>query len=145
MPRGGPTSHIYFSQRLRLHYVDWGNPDAPPMILIHGGRDHCRNWDWIAEALRTGAQGMVDDMDANHGRPWGFPLQEIETRVLLWSCELDRSVPPAMGEYLARMIPDCEATLVSDAGHLWTLVHLHEVLEVVTGVGSHRGSQHEVM
>ncbi|MFM8355962.1 MAG: hypothetical protein ACKOBM_13800, partial [Gammaproteobacteria bacterium] len=21
----GPTSHVYFSQRLRLHYVDWGN------------------------------------------------------------------------------------------------------------------------
>ena len=21
----GPTSHAYFSQRLRLHYVDWGN------------------------------------------------------------------------------------------------------------------------
>ena len=48
----GPTSHSYFSQRLRLHYVDWGNPDAPPMILIHGGRDHCRNWDWVAEAFR---------------------------------------------------------------------------------------------
>ncbi len=26
----GPTSRIYFSQRLRLHYVDWGNPEAPP-------------------------------------------------------------------------------------------------------------------
>ena len=22
----GPTSRTYFSQRLRLHYVDWGNP-----------------------------------------------------------------------------------------------------------------------
>ena len=44
----GPTSHTYFSQRMRLHYTDWGNPDAPPMILIHGGRDHCRNWDWVA-------------------------------------------------------------------------------------------------
>jgi len=21
----GPTSRVYFSQRLRLHYVDWGN------------------------------------------------------------------------------------------------------------------------
>ena len=27
-----PASHTYFSQRLRLHYVDWGNPDAPPLI-----------------------------------------------------------------------------------------------------------------
>ena len=48
----GPTSHSYFSQRLRLHYVDWGNADAPPLLLVHGGRDHCRNWDWLAEALR---------------------------------------------------------------------------------------------
>ena len=48
----GPTSRIYFSQRLRLHYVDWGNPGAPPLLLVHGGRDHCRNWDWLAAALR---------------------------------------------------------------------------------------------
>ena len=47
----GPTSRIYFSQRLRLHYVDWGNPEAPPLLLVHGGRDHCRNWDWLAAAL----------------------------------------------------------------------------------------------
>src|SRR4029450_4968925 len=51
--RPGPTSHTYFSQRLRLHYVDWGNPDRPPLLLIHGGRDHCRNWDWTAAALRA--------------------------------------------------------------------------------------------
>ena len=43
----GPTSHIYFSQRLRLHYVDWGNEEKPALLLIHGGRDHCRNWDWV--------------------------------------------------------------------------------------------------
>ena len=46
-----PSSHSYFSQRLRLHYVDWGNPDAPPLVLVHGGRDHCRNWDWLAQRL----------------------------------------------------------------------------------------------
>ena len=30
----GPTSRIFFSQRLRLHYADWGNPDAPPLLLL---------------------------------------------------------------------------------------------------------------
>ena len=49
----GPTSHYFFSQRLKLHYVDWGNPAAPLMILVHGGRDHCRNWDWTALDLRS--------------------------------------------------------------------------------------------
>ncbi|MFM6830414.1 MAG: alpha/beta fold hydrolase [Novosphingobium sp.] len=48
----GPTSNTFISQRLRLHYVDWGNTDKPPLLLVHGGRDHCRSWDWTAEALR---------------------------------------------------------------------------------------------
>ena len=29
----GPISRAYFSQRLRLHYVDWGNPEKPPLLL----------------------------------------------------------------------------------------------------------------
>lgn len=48
----GPTSNTFISQRQRLHYVDWGNADKPPLLLVHGGRDHCRSWDWTAEALR---------------------------------------------------------------------------------------------
>jgi pimeloyl-ACP methyl ester carboxylesterase len=48
----GPTSQSFISQRLRLHFVDWGNAEKPPLLLIHGGRDHCRSWDWTAEALR---------------------------------------------------------------------------------------------
>src|SRR3546814_18921009 len=47
------TSRTYVSQHLRLHLVDWGNPDAPPPPLLHGGRDHCRNWDWVALELRS--------------------------------------------------------------------------------------------
>jgi pimeloyl-ACP methyl ester carboxylesterase len=48
----GPTSHFFYSQRLKLHYVDWGNHDAPIAILLHGGRDHCRSWDFAALDLR---------------------------------------------------------------------------------------------
>ena len=47
----GPTSQTFISQRLRLNYVDWGNRDAPPLVLVHGGRDHARSWDWVAEDL----------------------------------------------------------------------------------------------
>ena len=28
-----------FSQRLRLHYVNWGNEEAPPLLMIHGVDD----------------------------------------------------------------------------------------------------------
>jgi len=62
----GPTSHSYISQRLRLHYVDWGNPTAPPLILVHGGRDHCRNWDWVAQDLRRDYHVIAPDL-RGHG------------------------------------------------------------------------------
>jgi pimeloyl-ACP methyl ester carboxylesterase len=65
-PSHGPTSHSFISQRLRLHYVDWGNPSAPPLILLHGGRDHCRNWDWVARDLRSDYHIIAPDL-RGHG------------------------------------------------------------------------------
>jgi pimeloyl-ACP methyl ester carboxylesterase len=66
----GPTSRIYFSQRLRLHYVDWGNPEAPPLLLVHGGRDHCRNWDWVAGALRPDWHVLAPDLRGHGDSQW---------------------------------------------------------------------------
>lgn len=68
--RPGPTSHIYFSQRIRLHYVDWGNHDAPPLVLVHGGRDHCRNWDWVAEELRQDWHVIAPDLRGHGDSEW---------------------------------------------------------------------------
>jgi pimeloyl-ACP methyl ester carboxylesterase len=62
----GPTSHSFMSQRLRLHYVDWGNTAAPPLILVHGGQDHCRNWDWVAQDLRRDWHVIAPDL-RGHG------------------------------------------------------------------------------
>jgi pimeloyl-ACP methyl ester carboxylesterase len=66
----GPTSHSFFSQRLRLHYVDWGNADKPPLLLLHGGRDHCRNWDWTAEALRDQWHIIAPDLRGHGDSQW---------------------------------------------------------------------------
>jgi len=66
----GPTSHTFFSQRLRLHYVDWGNRDKPPLLLVHGGRDHCRNWDWVAEALRDEWHIIAPDLRGHGDSQW---------------------------------------------------------------------------
>jgi pimeloyl-ACP methyl ester carboxylesterase len=66
----GPTSRIYFSQRLRLHYVDWGNAGAPPLILVHGGRDHCRNWDWVGENLRRDWHIIAPDLRGHGDSAW---------------------------------------------------------------------------
>ncbi|WP_232493826.1 alpha/beta fold hydrolase [Novosphingobium kaempferiae] len=66
----GPTSNRFVSQRLRLHYVDWGNADAPPLILQHGGRDHCRSWDWVAEELRRDWHVICPDLRGHGDSEW---------------------------------------------------------------------------
>ena len=70
LPKRGPTSRTFFSQRLRLHYVDWGNEDAPPLLLVHGGQDHCRNWDWVAEELRRDYHIIAPDLRGHGDSAW---------------------------------------------------------------------------
>ena len=66
----GPTSHSYFSQRLRLHYLDWGNPGAPPLLLMHGNRDHAHNWDWTAERLQDRYHIIAPDLRGHGDSQW---------------------------------------------------------------------------
>jgi pimeloyl-ACP methyl ester carboxylesterase len=66
----GPTSHSFISQRLRLHYADWGNAAAPPLLLVHGGRDHCRSWDWVAQELAKDWHVIAPDLRGHGDSAW---------------------------------------------------------------------------
>ena len=65
-----PTSHYYISQRLKLHYVDWGNSNKPLLALIHGGSDHARTWDWVARALRDDYHVIAPDLRGHGDSEW---------------------------------------------------------------------------
>ncbi len=66
----GPTSNSFISQRLRLHYLDWGNADAPPLLLLHGGRDHARSWDWVAAQLKDDWHVIAPDWRGHGDSAW---------------------------------------------------------------------------
>lgn len=36
---------------LQLHYRDWGSPQNPPVLLLHGAAMHARTWDHFAAAM----------------------------------------------------------------------------------------------
>lgn len=83
MTIAGPTSQSFISQRLRLHYVDWGNEDAPPLILQHGGRDHCRSWDWVAQELRHDWHVIAPDLRGHGDSAWS-PDGDYTTQAYLY-------------------------------------------------------------
>ncbi|MDX1383103.1 MAG: alpha/beta hydrolase [Thermoanaerobaculia bacterium] len=68
----GPASQFYISQRLRLHYLDWGNQDKPLLLLIHGGRDHAHNWDWVARRLRQDYHVVAPDLRGHGDSAWAI-------------------------------------------------------------------------
>ncbi len=61
-----PEQHFYDSQRLCLAYWAWGDPANPPLICLHGGRDHSRSWDRIANALSDRYYVVAQDL-SGHG------------------------------------------------------------------------------
>ena len=56
-----------------------------------------------------------------HVRQWGFDLADITIPVLLPHGRQDMFVPFGHGEWLAAHIPDVEARLLDDDGHLTLL------------------------
>ena len=78
--RDNPTSHSYFSQRLRLHYLDWGNDAAPDLLLVHGVHDHCHSWDWLAQSLRERFHVVAPDLRGHGDSEWtlGSPYTYLE-------------------------------------------------------------------
>jgi pimeloyl-ACP methyl ester carboxylesterase len=68
--RATPTSHRYFSQRLRLHYLDWGNAGATDLLLLHGVQDHCHSWDWFADAFADRFHVVAPDLRGHGDSEW---------------------------------------------------------------------------
>jgi pimeloyl-ACP methyl ester carboxylesterase len=65
-----PVSHYYYSDRLKLQFWDWGRDDKPPLLLVHGGLDHARNWDWVARSLRAHFHVYAMDLRGHGNSAW---------------------------------------------------------------------------
>ncbi len=67
-----PRKRRYFSQRLELNYVVWGDDSKPPLILIHGTRDHARSWDRTAAALMDRYCIYAPDLRGHGDSQWSI-------------------------------------------------------------------------
>jgi pimeloyl-ACP methyl ester carboxylesterase len=67
-----PQSRYFQSQGLKLHFNDWGNASAPPLLLIHGGADHSRSWDYLAQALAADFHAIAPDLRGHGDSGWAI-------------------------------------------------------------------------
>ncbi|QGP80190.1 alpha/beta fold hydrolase [Sphingobium sp. CAP-1] len=103
-----PTSHFYTSLRTRLHYLDWGNPSAPTLILVHGGFDHARSWDWTARALARDYHVIAPDLRGHGDSGWSkdgaYMMSNFVYDLALLVDLLDRSPVTIVGHSLGGAI-----------------------------------------
>ncbi len=60
----------FSSQRLTLSYAEWGDPTAPPLFLVHGGRDQKRSWDRVAARLSQSYHVFAHDLRGHGESDW---------------------------------------------------------------------------
>ena len=132
MTHSTPTSHSYFSQRLRLHYADWGNTGRPHMLLVHGVQDHCRSWDWLAAEFAERYHVVAPDLRGHGDSEWVrgssyhhldyvYDLDQlVRQRDLIPSLVVSHSMGGTLASMLAGVYPDCFSALVIIEGvGLW--------------------------
>ena len=99
-----PISRYYWSQRLKLHYDVWGDESSPPLLLIHGNRDHARTWDQVAIQLKRDYCVYAVDLPGHGDSQWSvgsqYSLPEFVLDVASLGRELNRNPLTVIGHSL---------------------------------------------
>jgi len=99
-----PVSRYYWSQRLKLHYAVWGDESKPPLLLIHGNRDHARTWDQVAVQLKQDYCVYAVDLRGHGDSAWSvgsqYSLPEFVLDVAMLARELNRNPLTVVGHSL---------------------------------------------
>lgn len=66
----GPVSHFATVGGLRLHYLEWGQPEAPPIVLLHGGGQSAHTWQRVAGRLRNRYHLIAPDARGHGDSDW---------------------------------------------------------------------------
>jgi len=69
-PVATPADRFVTVNGLRIHVVDWGNPGAPPLILIHGLDRVARTFDHLASHFTSRFHVIAVDMRGHGDSDW---------------------------------------------------------------------------
>ena len=79
-----PAGRDHFAEirDVRLHYLEWGDPDRPAMLLLHGGSAHAHWWDFFAARMVDRYRVLALDLRGHGDSAWSADGEyEISTHV----------------------------------------------------------------
>jgi len=65
-----PQDKFVPADSLKLHYLDWGNPDAPLMLLLHGLCGDAHYWDFFAQDMKRDYHILALDQRGHGDSSW---------------------------------------------------------------------------
>jgi pimeloyl-ACP methyl ester carboxylesterase len=57
-------------RQLRLHFLEWGQQDAPPIVLLHGGHQSAHSWDLVSLHLAARYRVLALDQRGHGDSEW---------------------------------------------------------------------------
>jgi pimeloyl-ACP methyl ester carboxylesterase len=69
-----PTEGNIVVGGMRLHYLDWGKGDRPPLLFLHGGCLTAHTWDLVCLALRSDYRCVALDQRGHGDSEWSPTL-----------------------------------------------------------------------
>jgi pimeloyl-ACP methyl ester carboxylesterase len=59
---------------MRFHFTEWGDPDAPPVLLLHGGNQSSHSWDLVSLHLADRYHVYAIDQRGHGDTEWSREL-----------------------------------------------------------------------
>jgi pimeloyl-ACP methyl ester carboxylesterase len=81
-----------------IHYLEWGDPEAPGLVFIHGGAAHAHWWSFLAPLFAEAHHVVAVDL-AGHGesgRRDGYPLEAWARDIIAVVDRVHRGGRPVM-------------------------------------------------
>ncbi len=89
-----PQDRFVTANGLRFHYLEWGEPDNPPMLLLHGFAQTGHSWDFVALSLCDRFRVIALDQRGHGDSEWAADgdyspdTQQVDLHAIVESIDL---------------------------------------------------------
>lgn len=88
-------------RRMRFHFTEWGEPGAPPVLLLHGGNQSCHSWDLVSLHLSDRYHVYALDQrghgDSEWSRDLDYSMEAMAADVLAFLADQEIDDPIIFG------------------------------------------------